>query len=258
MAFAALAFAVGSLPVAAALALLLACAAFASGIPFAKIFPHRRLLAPAAAAIVAAQALFRNCPSPPAFAAQMAPLVPEWVPLAGGLGASWVSGLIAGLAIACRAAALAIVMPLLTLTTEPRMLAYGMAKLGAGYRAAHVVASTLGLARSFEAEIASILEARRLRGSAPRGLPERLAEYRAIALPLMVKVMRRSLAASLAMDSRAFGSRSSRTWLGAPRMGRADFAALAAGGACAAAALAADIALRAGGFPGAARGIIGG
>jgi len=246
LALALLLFAVGSLPVAAAQVLLFAGLALAAGIPPGKIFPRPWPLALMLATVVAMQALFMSA----ADGAFIGPLVPEWVPAVGGSGAVGLDGILLGLTVACRVAALAVLMPLLVATTEPRLLAFGIAGLGAGYRIAHVITSTINLAAVFQGEVRLILDARRLRGAGPsrgsRG-PARLlaqaAEYRAIAFPLVVKVARRSLAVSLAMDSRAFGARRKRTWLVSARMSAADYAALAAAAAYSAAVLAADRAL---------------
>jgi energy-coupling factor transporter transmembrane protein EcfT len=73
------------------------------------------------------------------------------------------------------------------------------------------------------------MDARKLRGAAPRTFAERLNEYRAIAMPLMVKVMRGSIAVSLVMDSRAFGAYKTRTWLISIKMTARDYIALFAG-----------------------------
>lgn len=240
LALTALAFAVNSLPVAAAQALLAILLAPLAGAPLRRVFPRPGLLAAMIAGIVLMQALFRGANGGRYL---LNPIVPEAVPLLGGLGALSVAGALAGLAIACRLVAVSALMPLLVITTEARSLAYGITRLGANYRVAHVITSTLNLAQSFEDALATITAARALRGAQPRGLRARLAEYGAIALPLMVKVMRRSSAVALAMDSRAFGARRRRTWLVETRMGRADFAVLAAGLAWAAATVAASLAL---------------
>jgi len=223
-AFTVLVFMVDSLAVAAAQTLFFACLALLAGLPLKRIFPHRRFLAFLLAMVVAVQTLFR-----PETGGRyiLNPLFPEWVPVLGGLGSLGVGGLLFGMTIACRVAALAVLMPLLVATTDAGLLALGLTKLGANYRAAHAITSTLNLVKSFEDEVALILAARRLRGADPRGLFRRLAEYRAIALPLMVKTMRRSVAVGLVMDSRAFGAHKTRTWLLEAKMSRADGAAFA-------------------------------
>ncbi|MCL2193475.1 MAG: energy-coupling factor transporter transmembrane protein EcfT [Treponema sp.] len=222
--FTVLVFLVDSLVVAAGQMLFFVGLAFFARVPFRKIFPHRRFLAFLIVMVVVLQMLFR-----PTVSYGAAPLVPEWVPIVGGWGTLGLEGLFAGLTIACRVIALAILMPLLIMTTEARLLAFGITRLGANYRVAHVITSTLNLVRSFENEVRLIMDARRLRGVAPRGFLSRLAEYKAIALPLMIKVMRRSVAIGLVMDSRAFGAHKTRTWLLSTKMSFADYAAFAFG-----------------------------
>ena len=224
MAFTVPVFLVDSPAVAAGQALFFVCLALLARVPFKTIFPHAGLLAFLIVTVVALQVLFRSVPDAP-------PLIPDRVPLVGGLGTLGPEGLLAGLTVACRVVALAVLMPLLIATTEPRMLAFGITRLGANYRVAHVISSTLNLVRSFEDEARLIMDARRLRGVAPTGFFSRLAEYGAIALPLMIKVMRRSVAVALVMDSRAFGAHKTRTWLLSGRMSLADYAAFAVGAA---------------------------
>jgi len=231
-------FAVGSpLP---ALALMLAAAllAAAARLPFRSVFPRPGFLVFLLVIIVAAQMLFRHGGDGRYI---LRPLFPEWLPVVGGFG---LDGLLAGITIACRVVALAVLMPVLVLTTEPRLLAFGLTRLGANYRVAHVVTATLNLVRSFEEEVALIMDARRLRGvNVGRGIASvfaRLSEYRAVALPLMIKVMRRSADVALALDSRAFGAYRTRTWLVSSRPGFADFASLALGVLFCAAVLLAD------------------
>ena len=246
LAFSVLVFVVDSLPVAAAQMLFFVGLALLSRVPFRQIFPRSKFIVFLIAMVVALQMLFRPVPHGVEGIAGrylLNPLIPEWVPLAGGLGTLGLYGLFAGLTIACRVVALAVLMPLLISTTDARLLAFGITRLGANYRVAHVITSTLNLVSSFEDEVRLIMDARRLRGAAPAGFFARLAEYRAIALPLMIKVMRRSVAIGLAMDSRAFGARKTRTWLLSARMSASDYAAFAFGAAYSAAVLGANHAL---------------
>jgi len=231
--FTVLVFLVDSLAVAAGQMVFFVGLALLARVPPGKIFPHARFLVFLIVMVVVLQMLFRPVPDAP-------PLIPEWVPLVGGLGTLGPEGFFAGLTIACRVIALAVLMPLLITTTEPRLLAFGITRLGANYRVAHVITSTLNLVRSFEDEVRLIMDARRLRGVVPRNFFERLAEYRAIALPLMIKVMRRSVAIGLVMDSRAFGAHKTRTWLLSTKMSLADYAAFAVGAAYSVAVLAAN------------------
>jgi len=234
--FTVMVFLSGTLAVAAAQVLFFAGLALLAGVPFRRIFPRVKFLVFLVTTVVLLQALLRPVPYGEYGRYLLDPLIPDWVPLVGGRGALRLHGFFAGLTIVCRVLALGVLMPLLTATTEPRLLAFGITRLGANYRVAHVITSTLNLVRSFEDEVRLIMDARRLRGAAPAKSANvfavffsRLAEYRAIALPLMIKVMRRSVAIGLVMDSRAFGAHKTRTWLLSTKMTRADYAAFAVG-----------------------------
>jgi len=225
LALAFLVFAVGSPVVAAAQLLVFAALAALARIPPARIFPRPGFMAFVILMIVLMQALFV-----PETAGRylINPIFPEGLPLVGGRGSVGLGGLVRGLAVAGRILALAILMPLLAFSTNAKSIARGVAALGAGYKAGFVVSSALNMVGAFEGELRRIIDARRLRGSVPSGFIGRLAEYRAVAVPLMTKAMIRASAVALLMDSRAFGAHRTRTWLRGTRMSAADFVALAA------------------------------
>jgi energy-coupling factor transporter transmembrane protein EcfT len=137
------------------------------------------------------------------------------------------------------------------MTTETGDLAFGITRLGFNYKTAYIITSAFNILPSFQEDARQLIEVRRLRrGVAPWGMMfrgkrnvfARFGEYAKIALPLMIKAMRRASAAGLAMDSRAFGAYRARTWHSGtwPRetgMSAVDFTALAAGLAYAAIAV---------------------
>jgi len=166
----------------------------AAEIPLKKIFPHVKILLCVIALVIALQMLFGQ-------------------------------GLYAGLMIACRIVALTALMPALTMTTDPQLLALGITRMGLNYRAAFIITSTLNLIPSFEEEARQIMDARRLRGMRIF----KPGEYPAIALPLMIKALRQAHLMALAMDARAFGAYPARTWLREIKMSAADYAAFAVG-----------------------------
>ena len=148
-------------------------------------------------------------------------------------------GLIMGLMIACRIISLVIILPLLTMTSPPGDLAYGITRLGFNYKTAFIITSAFNLLPSFREDARQLLDARKLRRFArPRSVMPirtfaRFGEHAAIALPLMIKTMRRASAFGLAMDARAFGAYRartwhSRTWRRKTGMSAVDFTALAA------------------------------
>jgi energy-coupling factor transporter transmembrane protein EcfT len=148
------------------------------------------------------------------------------------------SGLITGLMIGCRVISLFIILPLLTMTSPPGDIALCLTKLGFNYKTAYIITSAFNILPSFREDARQLIDARRLRGGSPRfgrrNVFARFGEYAKIALPLMIKAMRRASAAGLAMDSRAFGAYRartwhSRTWPRAAGMSALDFTAIAAG-----------------------------
>jgi energy-coupling factor transport system permease protein len=215
--FTALVFIIDGLIVAAVQMALFAGLCLAARIPLKKIFPHGKFLAGVIALVVVLQVFFGQ-------------------------------GLNTGLMIGCRVVALAILMPMLTMTTDTQLLALGITRLGVNYRAAYIITSTLNLIPLFEEEARQIIDARRLRGMRPvkgagTAAGTALIEYPAIALPLMVKALRQAQLMALAMDTRAFGAFRTRTWLGDIKLSAADYGAFAAGIAWAVIAVAANHAL---------------
>jgi len=155
-------------------------------------------------------------------------------------------GLITGLMIACRIISLVIILPLLTMTSPPGDIALSLTRLGFNYKTAFIITSAFNLLPSFRDDARQLLDARRLRRGAPprsvmsRGAFAKFGEYAKIALPLMIKAMRRASAFGLAMDARAFGAYRARTWRRKTRMSAVDFTALAAGAAYAAVVITAN------------------
>ncbi|MCL2044061.1 MAG: energy-coupling factor transporter transmembrane protein EcfT [Treponema sp.] len=225
-----LVFIVDSLPVAAAQMLFFTVLCLSAGIPLKIIFPHRRFLIFLLIFIIVLQVLFGR--ESPESRYLIYPLIPDWVPLLGGKGSLKLNGLFTGLMISCRIAALTVLLPVLTMTTEARHLACGLTRLGFPYRTAHIITSTLNLIPSFEEEIRCIMDARKLRGvkTFEEGrFIAKLKEYPLLVLPLMIKAMRKAQLVSLSMDARAFGAYKTRTWLPEIRMSVRDYSVLSAG-----------------------------
>jgi len=155
-------------------------------------------------------------------------------------------GLITGLMIACRIISLVIILPLLTMTTPTGDIAFSLTRLGFNYKTAFIITSAFNILPSFQEDARQLLDARKLRtvtarrGRGKRNVLAKFGEYAKIALPLMIKAMRRASAAALAMDSRAFGAYRARTWRRKTKMSALDFIAFAAGIAYAAIAVTAN------------------
>jgi energy-coupling factor transporter transmembrane protein EcfT len=52
--------------------------------------------------------------------------------------------------VGCRIVALSVLMPALVITTEPRLLAYGITRLGLNYKAAYIITSAINMIPLFE------------------------------------------------------------------------------------------------------------
>ncbi|MCL2763377.1 MAG: energy-coupling factor transporter transmembrane protein EcfT [Treponema sp.] len=192
--FTTLVFLMDTLPVVAVQAVFFTALCLAGGIPLKKVFPHCKMLLALIALVIVLHLFFGR-------------------------------GLSAGLMIGCRIIALVTLMPMLTMTTDPQLLAFGITQLGVPYRAAHVITAALNMIPSFEEEARVIMDARRLRGMQA----VRFRAYPAIVLPLMFKAMRQAQMAALAMDSRAFGAYRTRTFIRKTKFSALDWRAFAAG-----------------------------
>jgi energy-coupling factor transport system permease protein len=199
--FTALVFIVDKLPIAAGQMAIFAVLCPAGRIPLKKLFPHFLFFLFLITFVIILQVFFG-------------------------------SGLSTALMICSRIIALAILMPALTMTTDTRLLAYGIARFGINYKAAFIITSTFNLIPAFEKEARLIIDARRLRGVKyleSGNFFKRIGEYPAIVLPLMIKAMRQAQILGLSMDTRAFGAFKTRVWLQETRFSVMDFWAFAAG-----------------------------
>jgi len=193
--------------------------------PFKKIVAYIKFLSIMVLFITLMQMLFG-----PGTNYILRPLIPDAVPLIGGMGSLKWDGLVLGMTSALRLLSLVLVLPLLTGTTPVHSLAQGLAGFRMNYKAAFVITSALNFVPVLEEEARLIIDAQKLRGLCvyDRGsLWGKLRAYPALAVPLIISALRRSQSIAYAMDSRAFGAYPSRTWRETPRMGAGDFWALA-------------------------------
>jgi energy-coupling factor transport system permease protein len=147
------------------------------------------------------------------------PLFPMSFPFLGGKGSLKWEGLLFGIVIVCRLAALALILPILTRTTPPHKITRGLCKIGINYRAAFIITSALNLIPVFNEEARVIMDAQRLRGMRKFGIKS----YITLLIPLMLDAMQKAQISSTAMDSRAFGVYKTITWLEQPKMKPIDF-----------------------------------
>ncbi|MDR1869511.1 MAG: energy-coupling factor transporter transmembrane protein EcfT [Treponema sp.] len=154
------------------------------------------------------------------------PLFPSKFPLLGGMGSLKWDGLAAGLVVIFRLVALMLLLPILTATTGHERIAAGLCALGFNYRIAVIITTAFNLIPLFEENARVIMDAQKLRGMRSfegKSFPAKLKAYPTLVVPLMLGAMRKAQAASVAMDSRAFGVYKTRTWTDKPVMKAGDF-----------------------------------
>ena len=142
------------------------------------------------------------------------------------------NGFIKGITLDFRIIALSILMPILTVTTETRLLSYGITRLGLNYKTAYIITSALNMIPLFETQTAAITEACKLRGNKfleSKNIFIRLKEYSLLVIPLMIKAMRHAVEMGLVMDARAFGAYRTRIWLIKTRFSFIDFFSISSG-----------------------------
>lgn len=189
-------------------------------IPFSgfKLFKNLTMLA---AIIILMQMLFA-----PGVTYVIKPLFPDSFPVLGGMGSLKMEGLILGIVLTCRLAALMIFLPVFTETTPAHKVSAGLCALGLNYRTAFVVTTAFNLIPVFRDEALVIIDAQKLRGmrSFEEGsLFSRIKAYTGLLVPLMLNAMRKAQVSSVAMDARAFGIYKTRTWIDKPAAKRRDF-----------------------------------
>jgi energy-coupling factor transport system permease protein len=227
--FTILVFIVDTLLPAAVQMLLFFSLCLAARIPVKKIFPHAKMLLFIIILVILLQTLFGKD---------------------GGryfFGFLKMDGLLTGLMVSCRIISVCVLMPVLTLTTETRYLTFGISRLGINYRYAYIITSALNLIPMFKDEAQLMIEARKLRGMKSLDAGNtitRMKEYSALVIPLIIKAIRQAGLMGLTMDSRAFGTHKTRTWLLASRFRTRDYAAFAAGIAYSAIAITVNIILK--------------
>jgi len=224
--FSVLVFVVDKLPAAAGLMAGLLAIRAASGVPLCNYRSYIKYISVMIVFIILIQMLLG-----PGDRYIIKPLFPYGIPLFGGLGSLKWDGLIVGLIVGCRLISLALLLPMLTMSTEPYQLAMGLAALGLNYRAAYTITAAFNLIPVFREDARGIMEAMKMRGDRAFEGGSALDKFRAcpaIAVPLVLGAMRRAQLAGIAMDSRAFGAHKTRTWLAKPVMKGADYLAFAA------------------------------
>ncbi|MCL2800769.1 MAG: energy-coupling factor transporter transmembrane protein EcfT [Treponema sp.] len=139
-------------------------------------------------------------------------------------------GLLFGIMIVCRLAALFIILPVFTETTRPSELTAGLCALGLNYRFAFIITTGFNMIPFFKNEAYTIIEAQKLRGmqvfEREMHMFNKLNKFKAyinLLIPLMLGAMRKAQVLSIAMDSRCFGIYKTRTWTDKPKMKGIDY-----------------------------------
>ena len=128
--------------------------------------------------------------------------------------------------IILRETVLIVLLPLVSMTTPVQILALGLVKIGVPYQLSYTLTSALNMVPILQSEIASIVDAQKLRAmqTFDKGkLREKLRSYPALVTPLVIGAMRRAQAMSVAMDSRAFGAFKTRTYIEDVALGSIDW-----------------------------------
>lgn len=215
----------------ALLALVVALACLAAGVKLRSIRTSLLLLVPFGLLILVTQGFFADAvirmrTGQPA----LTPLVtiPEQAWLVGGAMMS-VEGVAYGLNILFKMLTMALLVPLLVLTTDVDAMVVGMVKIRIPYKIAFVLASTLRFFPLLFADIQAITEAQRLRGLALErmGLFRRARIYAQLAVPLILGVVVKSQTLEVVLQSKAFSGSPKRTYLHESRLGPGDYAVLA-------------------------------
>lgn len=206
-----LVFLTKNFPVLAALfALILICWKI-SGIPMKELGGYLKLLVGLIAFVVVIQCLFQTGETP-----LIKPIIPEAVPLIGGMGTISVEGIRFGFLLGFRLLVIMCLMPLIIMCTRVRELSLGFVKLGVPYRIAFMITTALNQVPILQDEIATITDAQKLRAFTvfEDGKPlQKLKAYPALVVPLVMGAMKKSMLIGTAMDVRAFGCKKSRSYL---------------------------------------------
>ncbi|MCU0520703.1 MAG: energy-coupling factor transporter transmembrane protein EcfT [Anaerolineae bacterium] len=212
------------------LALVVALACLGAGINFRYLRAPILLLLPFGLLILVTQGFFADAvirlrtgqaALTPVF------VIPESVWLVGGAAMS-VEGIAYGLNILAKMLTMALLVPLLVLTTDLDAMVLGMVKIRIPYKIAFVLASTLRFFPLLLSDIRAITEAQRLRGLALERMgPIRRARiYAQLAVPLILGVIVKSQMLEVMLQSKAFTGDPARTYLHEARLGPGDWAVL--------------------------------
>jgi energy-coupling factor transport system permease protein len=154
------------------------------------------------------------------------PLIPEASPILGGMGDITLEGIVFGVLLCWRVLTLICMLPLLLVTTTVEELALAMVKMGLPYKIAFTTTTALNQLPLLQTEVVQIMNAQKLRGFTVFENGKILQKFKAfptLVVPFVMGAMRRANMMGVAMDSRAFGTSSTRTYITSIRMHSKDW-----------------------------------
>jgi len=204
-------FVVQSLWVAVAVLLTLILVWFLAGLPFSILKGLGKAMVGIIVFLFVVQTLLY-----PGETILVQPIIPQFIPLIGGMGKIALEGVLFALLLSLRLLAMIIVLPLVSMTTPVHIFSLGLVRLGLPYRLAYTTTTALNLIPILQAEANVIVDAQRLRALQvfEKGkFLDKLKAYPPLITPLVIGAMRRAQLMAVAMDSRAFGATKDRTYV---------------------------------------------
>ena len=150
--------------------------------------------------------------------------IPKRIWLIGG-GTLTREGLVYGLSVALKTAAITLVVPLVIFTTDVDRMIVGMVRAHIPYKIAFIFAATLRFFPLLLSDINAIIDAQRMRGLAleQMGALRRVRVYARVAVPLILGAMVKSQQLEVVLQAKAFSGNQQRTYLHDARLGPADY-----------------------------------
>jgi energy-coupling factor transport system permease protein len=182
-------------------------------LPMKNILKYMKFLLSLVAFLIVLQGLFFSSGENPVILLQ--PIIPDVVPLIGGIGTVYLDGILFGLVLGLRLLTLVCIMPIFTMTTTISETALGLVKLGMNYKYAYMTTTALNLIPTLQEETMTIMDAQKMRGFTvfeTGKTMDKLKAYTTLVVPLVVGSMRRAQLMGVAMEGRAFGALKTRTY----------------------------------------------
>lgn len=181
----------------------------AARVPAATIRRLILILSPALIMIAVIQGLWSPFGVTPVFT------VPDSVPWVGGWHIFYVEGMLFGLAVCCRLLIPMFAFQLVFMTSDPRDIVLGLARIGVPYRVAFLFSTTFRFVPLLFEEMEGIKEAQRLRGVDidSLGLVRKLIAMARMLVPLVMICLSKAQLMEIALQAKAFTGSGDRTYL---------------------------------------------